>query len=231
MDTDPLSFSVHCSTTSGAYKHAHDTGSSLFIILWCKMNWGKTVLLILALITLSGYLYFFEIRGTAERNLVEAKRKQEAWRKIQVFPYQPQDFKYIKLVQDDKTIVYQKEDGVWWMKEPLNIRGDEAATDDIVHSIINVVETDPVADNPADMGQFGLVNPQIVITIQVEGAENIKTLLLGDNNPTAITLYAKLGKSPRVFLVGSLIKWKSVKNFTSSVIKQGLFSPTRKVPR
>jgi hypothetical protein len=192
------------------------------------MNWGKTVLLILALITLSGYLYFFEIRGTAERNLVEAKRKQEAWRKIQVFPYQPQDFKYIKLVQDDKTIVYQKEDGVWWMKEPLNIRGNEAATDDIVHSIINVVETDPVADNPADMGQFGLVNPQIVISIQVEGAEDIKTLLLGNNNPTAITLYAKLGKSPRVFLVGSLIKWEVSKEFYKLSNQTGPFFTDKK---
>ena len=223
MDTDPLSFSVHCSTTSGAYKHAHDTGSSLFIILWCKMNWGKTVLLILALITLSGYLYFFEIRGTAERNLTEAKRKQDAWRKIQVFPYQPQDFKYIKLVQDNKTIIYQKEDGVWWMTAPLNIRGDEAATDDIVHSIISVVETDPIEDNPADMVQFGLDNPQIVISIQLEGTEEVITLLLGNNNPTAITLYAKMEKSPRVFLVGSLIKWEVSKEFYKLSNRTGPF--------
>lgn len=187
------------------------------------MNWGKTVFLILVLIVLSGYLYFFEIRGTTERNFVEAKRKQEAWRKIQVFPYQPQDFKYIKLVQDDKTIIYQKEDGVWWMREPLNIRGNEAATDDIVHSIINVVETDPVADNPADMVQFGLDNPQIVISIQLEGAEDMQTLVLGNNNPTAITLYAKMEKSPRVFLVGSLIKWEVSKEFYKLSNRTGPF--------
>ena len=187
------------------------------------MNWGKTAFLILVLIALSGYLYFFEIRGTTERNLVEAKRKQEAWRKIQVFPYQPQDFKYIKLVQDDKTIIYQKEDGIWWMREPLNIRGDEAATDDIVLSIINVVETDPVADNPADMVQFGLDNPQIAISIQLEGAEEMKTLLLGNNNPTAITLYAKMEKSSRVFLVGSLIKWEVSKEFYKLSNRTGPF--------
>jgi hypothetical protein len=192
------------------------------------MNWGKTLLLTLVLITLSGYLYFFEIRGTAERNLVEAKRKQEAWRKIQVFPYQPQDFKYIKLVQDDKTIIYQKEDGVWWMREPLNILGNEVATNDIVHSIINIVETDPVADNPSDMVQFGLDNPQIVIGIQLEGAEEVKTLLLGNNNPTAITLYAKMERSPRVFLVGSLIKWEVSKEFYNLSNRTGPFFTGRK---
>ena len=187
------------------------------------MNWGKTVFLILVLITLSGYLYFFEIRGTTERNFVEAKRKQEEWRKIQVFPYQPQDFIYIKLVQDDTTIIYQKEDGIWWMREPINIRGDAAATNDIVHSIINVVETDPVADNPADIVQFGLDNPQIAITVQLEGAEDMKTLLLGNNNPTAITLYAKMEKSPRVFLVGSLIKWEVSKEFYKLSNRTGPF--------
>ena len=192
------------------------------------MNWGKTVLLILVLITLSAYLYFFEIRGTTARNLVEAKRKQEAWRKIQVFPYQPQDFNYIKLVQDDKTIIYQKEDGVWWMREPLNIRGDESAADDILHSIISVVETDPVADNPSDIVQFGLVNPQIVIGIQLEGTEDIQTLLLGSNNPTAITLYAKMEKSPRVFLVGSLIKWEVSKEFYKLTNRTGPFFTGKK---
>jgi len=192
------------------------------------MNWGKTVLLILVLITLSAYLYFFEIRGTTGRNLVEAKKKQEAWRKIQVFPYQPEDFRYIKLIQDGKTIIYQKEDGVWWMREPLNIRGNESATDDILHSIISVVETDPIADNPADMAQFGLVNPQIVISIQLEGAESIQTLLLGSNNPTAITLYAKREKSPRVFLVGSLIKWEVSKEFYKLSNRTGPFFTGKK---
>lgn len=187
------------------------------------MNWGKTALLTLVLIGLSGYLYFFEIRGAAERNLAETKSKQDAWRKIQIFPYQPEEFNYIRLIQDDKTIIYQKEEGVWWMKEPLNIRGDEAATLDLLFSIINVVETDPVNDSPDDLVQFGLDNPQIVISIRLEGTDEVKTLLLGNSNPTAIALYAKMQGSPRVFLVGSLIKWEVSKEFYKLSNRSGPF--------
>ena len=187
------------------------------------MNWGKTALLILLLIILSGYFYFFEIRGAAERHLAEAKREQEAWQKIQVFPYQPQEFNYIKLLQDGKTIVYEKENGVWWMREPLNIRGGEGATEDIIYSIISVVETDPVADEPSDMEEFGLDHPQIAIGVKLEGREEVKTLLVGNNNPTAITLYARMEGSPRVFLVGSLIKWEVSKEFYNLSNRTGPF--------
>lgn len=187
------------------------------------MNWGKTALLILLLIILSGYFYLFEIRDAAERHLAEAKREQEAWQKIQVFPYQPQEFNYIKLLQDGKTIVYEKENGVWWMREPLNIRGGEGATEDIIYSIISVVETDPVADEPSDMEEFGLDHPQIAIGVKLEGREEVKTLLVGNNNPTAITLYARMEGSPRVFLVGSLIKWEVSKEFYNLSNRTGPF--------
>lgn len=177
------------------------------------MKWGRTLLLIVVLVTLSGYFYFYEVKGEAKRKLTEERKKEEEWRKIQIFPYQPQDFKKIRLMKDNKTIVYQKEEQVWWMKEPMNTRGDEKAVDDIIQSIINVVECDPVTDDPSDLVQFGLDHPRMEISIHLEGVEEPKTLLLGNDNPTFITIYAKLKGSPKVFLVGSLIRWEVSKEF------------------
>ena len=186
------------------------------------MNWGKTLLLIVVLIALSGYFYFYEVRGAANRKLAEEKRKKEEWQKTQLFPYQSQDFKKILLIKDNQPILYQKEDSVWWMKEPMTIKGDEKAVDDIIHSIIGVVETDPVIDNPSDLVQFGLDHPKMVISVQLEGEEE-RTLLIGNDNPTSITLYAKMESSSRVFLVGSLIRWEVSKEFYNLDHRTGPF--------
>ncbi|MDX1778430.1 MAG: DUF4340 domain-containing protein, partial [Thermodesulfobacteriota bacterium] len=172
------------------------------------MDWRKTLILIGILIALIGYFYIFEIRGAAERKLTEAKKKREEWYRTQVFPYQPQEFKKITLVKNGQTIIYQKRDGVWWMEEPYNIEGSEDAANDIIFSIINVVETDPIADDPSDLAQFGLHKPPITISVELEGTAGARTLFLGNDNPTSITLYATVEGFPRVFLVGSLIRWE-----------------------
>ena len=192
------------------------------------MNWRKTLFLIGILIALSGYLYIVEIRGTAERKLTEAKKKRDEWQRSQVFPYQPQEFKKIRLVKDGETIIYQKHDDAWWMEEPFSIEGSEGAVNDIIYSIINVVETDPVADNPSDLTQFGLHQPPMTIAVELEGAAGGKTLLLGNDNPTSITLYATVKGSPRVFLVGSLIRWEISKEFLHLKNRTGPFFTDKK---
>ena len=192
------------------------------------MNWRKTLILIGILIALIGYFYIFEIRGAAERKLTEAKKKREEWYRTQVFPYQPQEFKKITLVKKGQTIIYQKRDGVWWMEEPYNIEGSEDAANDIIFSIINVVETDPIADDPSDLAQFGLHRPPITISVELEGTTGARTLFLGNDNPTSITLYATVEGSPRVFLVGSLIRWEVNKEFLHLSNRTGPFFADKK---
>lgn len=194
------------------------------------MNWGKPSLLILIMVALSGYLYFFEIKGAEQRKLAEERKKEEAWRRIQIFPFQVEAIETIRLVKNNQAIVYHKEDSVWWMKEPLTMRGGEDAVNDIIQSIIRVVETDPVADNPSDLVQFGLDQPSMAIGVKLKGEEKMRTLLLGSDNPTSTTIYAKLNDSPRVFLVGSLIRWEVKKEFNNVNNRTGPFFSGQKLP-
>ncbi|MBW1853916.1 MAG: hypothetical protein JRJ00_04430, partial [Deltaproteobacteria bacterium] len=99
------------------------------------MKQKGTLLLVVVLVVLSGFFYIYEIKGSAERKRAEEERKKEEWLKSQIFPYQVQDFKKIKIMKDNKTILYQREEQVWWMKEPMIIKGDEKAVDDIILSI------------------------------------------------------------------------------------------------
>lgn len=191
------------------------------------MKWGRTLLLIGMLLALSGYFYLYEVKETAQRKLDEEEKKKEEWQKSQVFLYQFQYFKKIRLVKGNKTIEYQKKDTVWWMNKPMSIKGDEKAVDDIIHSIIDVVETDHVTDNPADLIQFGLDHPSMEISVLLEGEEEARTLLFGDDNPTSTTIYAQIKGSPRVFLVGSLIRWEVSKEFYNLNHRTGPFFSDR----
>lgn len=193
------------------------------------MKHKGTLLLIVVLGALSIFFYIYEIKGAAKRKQAEEERKKEEWLKIQIFPYQVQDFKKIRIMKDNKTILYQREEQVWWMKEPMNIKGDEKAVDDIILSIMGVVETDPVTDNPSDLVQFGLDRPPMEVSVWLEGKEEEITLLLGNDNPTSITLYAKMGNSPRIFLVGSLIRWELKKEFYNLKHRVGPFFPDEEV--
>lgn len=189
------------------------------------MSWRKPLLLILILVALSAYLYFFDIKGAEKRDLAEEKRKKEEWRKIQLFPFRTEDFEKIRLVKNNQTIVYEEENSAWWMKEPMTIKGTQDAVVDIIQSIMNVVETDPVADNPSDLAQFGLDRPRMEIGVKLRGEAKTRTLLLGSDNPTSTTIYAKLDDSPRVFLVGSLIRWEVSKEFNNLKNRTGPFFP------
>lgn len=187
------------------------------------MSWRKPSLLILILVALSAYLYFFDIKGAEKRDLAEEKRKKEEWRKIQIFPFRIEDFEKIRLVKSNQTIAYEEENSAWWMKKPMTIKGNQDAVVDIIQSIINVVETDPVADNPSDLAQFGLDRPRMEIGVKLRGEAKTRTLLLGSDNPTSTTIYAKLDDSPRVFLVGSLIRWEVSKEFNNLKNRTGPF--------
>jgi hypothetical protein len=110
----------------------------------------------------------------------------------------------------------------------LTIKGGEGAINDIILSIINVVETDPVGDKPTDLAQFGLDAPPLSISVVLEGNAQPKTLLIGVDNPTSITLYAKWEHAPRVFLVGSLIRWEMNKEFYNLTNRTGPFFPDAK---
>lgn len=187
------------------------------------MSWRKPSLLILILVALSAYLYFFDIKGAEKRGLAEEKRKKEEWRKIQIFPFRIEDFEKIRLVKSNQTIAYEEENSAWWMKKPMTIKGNQDAVVDIIQSIINVVETDPVADNPSDLAQFGLDRPRMEIGVKLRGEAKTRTLLLGSDNPTSTTIYAKLDDSPRVFLVGSLIRWEVSKEFNNLKNRTGPF--------
>jgi hypothetical protein len=78
----------------------------------------------------------------------------------------------------------------------------------IVHSLLSVFDygiLDVIHDNPENLAEFGLDNPEFQFSIKVKG-DPLKTLLIGSDNPTQNSCYAKVETLPRVLLLGILYK-------------------------
>lgn len=74
--------------------------------------------------------------------------------------------------------------------------------------------------------EFGLDKPSLTIAVKTRGGTPSKTLFLGNDHPTHTTVYARISDSPRVFMVGSLVRWDIDKEFDNLKNKRGPFFKT-----
>ena len=63
-----------------------------------------------------------------------------------------------------------------------------------------------VDENAADLKAYGLAEPRIDVTFNVEGDKEPKRILFGEKTPASSGIYAKLPSSNRVFLVASTVE-------------------------
>lgn len=72
---------------------------------------------------------------------------------------------------------------------------------------IEAKDVEVVSDNSADLSQFGLDRPQAEVVIEAPGNKQPIRLVFGGENPTHTAVYAKIGSSPKVFLLGRNLEY------------------------
>lgn len=92
----------------------------------------------------------------------------------------------------------------WWLTKPVNMKADATHSSSLLTSL-----TTPalrfVEEHPSDLGKYGLQNPPVQVTVEVEGQPTMR-LLIGSATPSkGKTYYAKTGGSPAVYEVSSYV--------------------------
>ena len=95
----------------------------------------------------------------------------------------------------------------WRIKEPLSAGADPDRIDAFL-SIFDYGFIEIIDDSSSDLSQYGLVNPEIELTISLKGKEGITlyTILFGSSNPAKNACYCQVSGDPKVYLVGALYK-------------------------
>jgi len=165
------------------------------------VNQGKILILALVFFLLGGYVCLFELRG--------GEKTQENEKVKKILDFNPEHANEIKIVLagKGKTIVFTKDGTDWRIKEPLSAGADPDRIDAFL-SIFDYGFIEIIDDSPSDLSQYGLVNPEIELTITVKGKEGITlyTIFFGSSNPAKNACYCQVGGDPRVYLVGALYK-------------------------
>ena len=159
---------------------------------------GSTLILLVVALGLGGYLYFVE----SERPVADANAKTK------VFTYDAAKVNQLQVKSStgEVTALRKGANDVWTIVQPANAPADRNTVSDVVTNLANLEEQRIVDENATDLKAYGLAEPVVDVTFQVDGEKEPKRILLGDKTPASSGTYAKLPSTNRIFLVNSALE-------------------------
>lgn len=176
------------------------------------MNFKTTILLIVILAGIGGYLYF-----TRTPETTESSKTQETKKLIDV---KPEDVQKVSIVPGSgKTVVFERSGTDWKLTEPMQAPAETFEVDDLVRDLVGIQSNGQVdADKKASLG---LDHPSYTVEITSKAGKTFKyavgdkpqigdtlaILLDGQSKPDVInaSLYTKLEKKPDTYRRKSLL--------------------------
>jgi hypothetical protein len=155
----------------------------------------KTYAAVLVLAGLGAYIYFVE-RKKPEAGDSKPKEK--------VFTLDKAKVGELTIASSEGgTIKLVREGTGWKMTAPSAVSADAAAVDTMISSLESLEIDEVVADNPTNLGDFGLDKPKLSVEALAQGSPRPVKLLVGAKLADGSGVYAKLPASNRVFSVAS----------------------------
>jgi hypothetical protein len=163
------------------------------------MNWKSIVVLVVIAAALGGFFYY----DTYWLN--PAREKAESM-KGRVWTVEPKDVDALTIKRSSETIRLKRvEGGGWEMLEPVKARGDRAAADEVVTSLVTVRRDREIDPNPAKPGDFGLDPASAEVQLDVKGRKEPLVLQVGAKSPTGAWVYAREGGKPAVMTISEVV--------------------------
>ncbi len=156
------------------------------------MNPRNTAILALVVAALGAFLYFYEIRGQAER----AEAEEAARRLFQ--GVSAEEIGAIALAAGGAAPVrLERSPQGWRITEPVRFPADEIRADSLA-STLAALASEAVFEAPEPLEEYGIgADPSL--RFWVAGAEHV--LYVGDKTPIGGNSYVKTGKGPQVYAV------------------------------
>jgi hypothetical protein len=155
-----------------------------------------TILLLVVLAGLGGYIFFVENKKPATG--ADAKPKAFTVEADQI------EELHIAVADGDSTRA-RRTDKTWKLVEPVEADGDNSELTNMASSLAALDIQRVVDENPTDLAQYGLSPARIEIGFKAKGQKDETRLLVGDKTPTGGDVYAQKPGEKRVFLVSSAI--------------------------
>ena len=154
----------------------------------------STLILVLVLAGLGGYIYFVDNkRPEGGADAAAAKSK--------VFTVDADKIDEVRLTYNGESSLLRKTDGSWKMIEPVAAEADATEAGAIATALAQLELNRPLDDNPKDLAAFGLATPAMQVSFKAGGTTG--ELAIGDKTPTMGDMYAMKVNEKKVFLISS----------------------------
>ncbi len=163
------------------------------------MRWQTTASLAVILLLLGAFYYVYEIRLGPEREKAEG-------RKGQMFSAEAGNVSDVEIKRGPEVLKFRREGEGWRMLAPIETRGDRAAIDELITSILTAKIDREIAAAPASLAEFGLDAPKAEVTFTLKDGRRLG-VQLGSKNPTGVWVYGREeGKAAVVALPDSVLR-------------------------
>lgn len=163
------------------------------------MNGKKIAFFSIILFLLVGFYYFYEVRYTG-------KQKERAASSRKVLNIKDHDIECIRIKKPKETVVLEKRDKEWFLVEPIKVRADTLAVDQIINTLANATWEREITPIPEDLADFGLADPEIEVALSAKGFSEPCKVLIGAENPTGNMRYVRVDQEGGVLLVHARLK-------------------------
>lgn len=149
------------------------------------MHIRNTLVMAAILVVLAGFVYFYEIRGRAERE--EAERAAS-----RLVAFEQEVVEGLTIERPDERVVVEKTDAGWSIVEPAGIDADDAAIDTLLDDLYRAEKDRLIAESPEDPAAFGLDAPDVTVTLALpDGGQ--RRVSVGKDTPIGANLYVMVG--------------------------------------
>lgn len=157
----------------------------------------STILLLVVLAGLLGYIYYFMKPGSPPASEQKARVFTIEADKIEELQ--------VKSSKGEASTLARKE-GAWHLTAPIAVKADETEVSGLISNLASLEIQRVVDENPSDLSQYGLAPARIEIGFRKAGEKAVTKVLIGDKTATGSDLYVKLPAEKKVFLVPSFVE-------------------------
>lgn len=167
-------------------------------------GWKSTLILLVVLAGLGGYIYFVD----SKKPVGDAEAKEKTFASVTL-----DDIEELQIKSDTGERSHlQKSDGVWKVVEPVTADADQGELAAVTGALPDLEIQRVVDENPTDLKRYGLESPRIEVGFRTKGSKDFRQLKIGDRTPTGNEVYAQTPDKKRVILLSSFVDGTFNKN-------------------
>ncbi len=162
------------------------------------MQTRNTLFMAVVLVAISAFVYFYEIRGRAER---EETERQESL----LLLFEAEEIVGLSITTDEGTVQAAKSDGTWRITAPVEVAANSTAIETIVDNVSQATHQRLVVEAAEDLQPFGLAEPVATLLFERADGDPLR-LAIGKNTPVGASVYATVGDDQNIYSAMSALR-------------------------